>query len=783
MAQCQPGDRSAFLSGSMEFDLAEWFDNDERPTLVLDLNDKSIEEPRLHFCFANRAFREHASRSTSLKLVLQDPSAPAAPNGQMECPQNFKKWATDPSSPSHTHKRKSPSMASDGCVWTNKTIGKRWRVVSGSKIPGGHPDGEEASVIAAPVASFERLTTDTSKDTGAIHERMPSMFWTDALPWTEHASLFRKTDWSKTALGPLASGPRRTIVYNESYIPIASTKHPESFASTCEITWTEVYSEIDSAMREAENSGQAVTMENQFFLIERQGSLEDLASFWHDIVKTFESNSSDIPLAVIYSIEQQHGGNMMCKYQASVGIDKDHPTLIRYGDLHTSAHGLIPYFRKAIAARGPLLLIDGEEIMAGHIFEANHWRGFGVPSSRFIVLPLSAGEGVLGFMFWGLNPRRPHDEDSKQFVELLSRQLQSSLTSTVFLDQARLNQKKLETDLALAESRFKTMAELNPGGIFYISPRGEVLYGNNTCKYARHSHASQLTCFADYEMTGHKRNYKAVMSFMDVIHEDDRNLMEKEWHLLTVEHSQRNIELLLKKKVLLNGEWRHTRILASAVPEMDANGQLKSIMGTIIDVSEIKQAQEKAVELSGLQRQSRIEAEEAKAAQERHIDITRFERRLNPLNHEMRNPLSAILQSADSISTTITDYQTSKNQSISDLLDSTIESASIITLCAQQQNRILNDILTLSKLDSGLLPVAASLAQPEAIARDTLKMFEGELHSNGIEWNFVIEETYKQYKIDWVMIDPSRLSQVSPVFTSYDTRGCKKSVEKPGGYA
>ncbi|KAL8689175.1 MAG: hypothetical protein Q9224_004704 [Gallowayella concinna] len=416
-------------------------------------------------------------------------------------------------------------------------------------------------------------------------------------------------------------------MYNESYVPIASTKHPKSFASTCAETWTEVLSQVDDAMRKAEHSGYAATMENQLFLIERQGSLEEnyykgsfipilasdgktegfynsvletsktvisdrrtrtllslttspsLASFWHDIVKSFESNSSDIPLAVIYSIEQQHGGNMMCKYQASVGIDKDHPILIAYGDLHTSAAGLIPHFRKAIAARGPLLLTDQGETLAGHLFEGNHWRGFGIPSTRFMVLPLSAGEGVLGFMFWGLNPRRPHDEDSKQFIELLSRQLQSSLASTVFLDQARLNQKKLESDLALAESKFKTLAELNPGGIFYISPRGELL------------------------------------SFMDVIHEDNRILMEKEWHILTVEHSQRNIELLLKKKRLLNGEWRHTTILASAVPEMDENGQLKSIMGTIIDVSEIKQAQEKAVELSRLQKQSRIEAEEAKAAQ------------------------------------------------------------------------------------------------------------------------------------------------------------------------
>ncbi|KAL8798257.1 MAG: hypothetical protein Q9182_006818 [Xanthomendoza sp. 2 TL-2023] len=216
MAQCQPGGRSAFLGEAMEFDLAEWFDNDERPTLVLDLNDKLIEKPRLHFCFANKAFREHASLSPNLELVLQDPPAPAATSGQMECPQHFKKWATDPSSSTNTHKRKSPSMTTDGHVWTNKTIGKRWRVVSGSKLPGGQPDGRKASVTASPVASFEQLTTDTSKETGAIQERMPSMFWTDALPWTEHASLVRKTDWSKTALGPLASWPpnlRQMVLY------------------------------------------------------------------------------------------------------------------------------------------------------------------------------------------------------------------------------------------------------------------------------------------------------------------------------------------------------------------------------------------------------------------------------------------------------------------------------------------------------------------------------------------------------------------------------------------
>ncbi|KAL8750929.1 MAG: hypothetical protein Q9199_006760 [Rusavskia elegans] len=285
-------------------------------------------------------------------------------------------------------------------------------------------------------------------------------------------------------------------------------------------------------MRKAEASRYAATMENQLFLIEREGCLEEAyfqgnfvplinpdgktegfynsvlesttavisgrrsktllalnsslskEAFWHDVMRSFESNGNDIPLAIIYSLEYQIKGDPFCKYQASIGIDHDHSAVVPCGDLQTSAEGLIPYFRKVFATRGPLSLRNDAGTLADRLFKGNHWRGFGIPSSCFVVLPLSAGEGILGFLFWALNPRRPHNEDSKQFVELLSRQLQSSLTSTVFLEQARLNQKKLETELALAESRFKTMAELNPSGMYYISPRGEVLYGNDTCMSA-----------------------------------------------------------------------------------------------------------------------------------------------------------------------------------------------------------------------------------------------------------------------------------------------------------
>ena len=39
-------------------------------------------------------------------------------------------------------------------------------------------------------------------------------------------------------------------------------------------------------------------------------------------------------------------------------------------------------------------------------------------------------------------------------------------------------------------------------------------------------------------------------------------------------------------------------------------------------------------------------------------------------------------------------------------------------------------------------------------------MFEGELASQGIELEFSFERSYKHFGIDWVMIDPSRVTQI-----------------------
>ena len=132
--------------------------------------------------------------------------------------------------------------------------------------------------------------------------------------------------------------------------------------------------------------------------------------------------------------------------------------------------------------------------------------------------------------------------------------------------------------------------------------------------------------------------------------------------------------------------------------------------------------------------------------------------------HELRNPLSAILQSADGILTSLKEYQCLNSEKVEyfdALVESNIDSVQVIMLCAQHQGRIINDVLTLSKLDSGLLLVSPIPAQPIKTMQQALKMFEAEISAHGMALELHVEYSYHSLEVDWVLVDPSRLTQVS----------------------
>jgi signal transduction histidine kinase len=145
----------------------------------------------------------------------------------------------------------------------------------------------------------------------------------------------------------------------------------------------------------------------------------------------------------------------------------------------------------------------------------------------------------------------------------------------------------------------------------------------------------------------------------------------------------------------------------------------------------------------------------------------------------MRNPLSALIGCADEIITSLGDYRNAAEKSLATtalsfpsitskpeisksfhLLDEAIEAADTIIYCAMHQKRIIDDILTLSKLDSKLVLVCPEPAQPIQLVRRSLKIFEAELKRAEIKLDLIEQDSLKKLRIEWTLLDPSRLLQV-----------------------
>jgi signal transduction histidine kinase len=93
-------------------------------------------------------------------------------------------------------------------------------------------------------------------------------------------------------------------------------------------------------------------------------------------------------------------------------------------------------------------------------------------------------------------------------------------------------------------------------------------------------------------------------------------------------------------------------------------------------------------------------------------------------------------------------------------VESTLESAETIMACVAHQKCIIDDVLTLSKLESGMLLVSPVEIQPVEEVRRALKLFDGELHNAAIDLQFDIGQSYQSLDVDWVLLDPTRLLQI-----------------------
>ncbi|KAH3945218.1 hypothetical protein HBI24_075380 [Parastagonospora nodorum] len=654
--------------------------------------------------------------------------------------------------------------------------------------------------------------TPTSSET-EFTSLSKALNWTDDLYTTDHVDLFRKLDWGASPLGHYRTwphslrlythmlfsdsraaaiywGPKRIAIYNEHLPSLIGALDPtmmtSSIGQVMPSLWDlfgQLFLTIEKEQHGFARKGLELSfMRNGFLeetwwdgglvslkdddgnhggvyfswvevtrtklrdrrtsLINRLGHSQVVSTklIWQHIYEVFQEYPLDIPMAIMYSTQEGSAKDGLLRLEHTIGIGAKYAAAPNYLDLEsTSTDALLaPLLRRAMSSAEGILVVDSvEEEVDQALFTNVDWLGFGEPSRYLVVITLRARGVDKGHIILGLNPRRDYDTDHKQFVTDIARHLREIATRVTAEEELQMREDQLLIKLGETERRLSRFAEIAPVGIYDFAPTGQVVWAN--------SHF--------YDILGVPEEHRGL-SFVwkDYILPEDHEFSDKEMIRSLIDGVEISGNLRLKRRYsppqigLAHPPtdvpfW----VLHTASPDVGADGMVQSLKGSLTDISHLKWIEHLHVHNAEV-------ALRDKKRQEEFIDIT---------SHEMRNPLSAITQCADSVILSYEDAKlTMDNQSFIEIIKLNAEAAESILLCAAHQRRIIDDILTLGKLDSELLTICPLAFYPFDLLDHAAQMFKTEFEVQDIDAKRSVDETSPLTVTSTVLGDSSRLMQI-----------------------
>ncbi|KAK5675172.1 hypothetical protein LTS10_012246 [Elasticomyces elasticus] len=267
---------------------------------------------------------------------------------------------------------------------------------------------------------------------------------------------------------------------------------------------------------------------------------------------------------------------------------------------------------------------------------------------------------------------------------------------------------------------FHRFAEMLPSGLAILDHKAQCVFVNQHF----------------YQLTTHKGDEQNFMSWPQSIHPDDYDRVLNAYQEAFESQEQLRVEF---RSTGDQNPWR-LLLLTPLGDENLKHVSLREYGGFICSLVDI--SSEKSAEIS--ERKAAQEAVERKEQQERFIDM---------ISHEIRNPLSAVMHSTDDLAEAISDKDNVDVPAIKEAIDT-------INLCLQHQQNIVNDVLSYSKLDASMLSLVPRPSHPRESLANALKMFHPEFRKQQLAFDFKVDISYVEYKIDWVMADMARIGQV-----------------------
>ncbi|KAG9245811.1 hypothetical protein BJ878DRAFT_418395, partial [Calycina marina] len=484
-----------------------------------------------------------------------------------------------------------------------------------------------------------------------------------------------------------------------------------------------------------------------------------LQDYWNYLVKGLLSSGGDIPLALVY-----HTTADISERPSSTTFNSLTPTRSKLADDSDEKHGFPDYlseedatrlfleFQRLLTKNEPMFLDSAAHNLSDKLL--HHFKrsnpGKHCTSAAFVPLKPMGMQAIVGFIIISLNPKRPYNGEYYKFLQLLQRQIAPNLTAAITHDS------EVKRDQLREVSANKTLEYLNESLNFNLHENERLDERHE--RFVRLIEMSTVSMF-DFDPDGKLMQANVSVCLIDMGPLTVNRISGSKSSLLR-RPSSIHVALL---PILLTPEWlaSNTIYLQCYNPYSAMSGHRQLDDASPVFLSYVSVGGSRIFPKHALQKQETAEALELKRQQEKFIDMT---------SHELRNPLSAVLQCSDAIMEILSELEiivrgagliTPKQlDSMSQFITEGIDATRTIIACSNHSSRIIEDTLTLSKLDSKLLAISPVSIDPKNMLKDLQSMFLVEAERANIRLEIVSDPSLHILNTTNIMFDPSRTLQV-----------------------
>ncbi|MEO7799949.1 MAG: ATP-binding protein [Opitutaceae bacterium] len=291
-------------------------------------------------------------------------------------------------------------------------------------------------------------------------------------------------------------GPKRIYLYNDAYAPIVGAKHPAALARGYPEVWPEIWDTIRPILEQVELTGVSSWSDNLLLVLQRHGFNEECYFAFSFAPVRVEDGSVGGVFTAITETTAQIVGERRLRVLRELGAaatdsrtiegaielaarvvaqcSHDVPFALFYQTLGDTANLAGFAGADSIRARFPVdvKLVDSAEggLPFALAMQPGDFPGvvdltaqFGLLNSgpwpeavgKAVIMPIRRpGESVpYGFFVAGLSPRRPWDDEYRNFLSLLNNQVAASIANAVAYTEERARSERLR-ELDRAKTAF-----------------------------------------------------------------------------------------------------------------------------------------------------------------------------------------------------------------------------------------------------------------------------------------------------------------------------------------